>query len=374
MAEYDFRAMLRAFIKEECPGNLINQARRLGWKESKPWCLKLSERGWLAPAWPAEYGGMALNTEKLLAFHDEFDEAGVARWPDLGFVMLGPLLIRFGTELQKQRYLPRILACEDIWCQGYSEPGAGSDLASLRTSAVLQGEEWLINGQKIWTTYAQDSTNIFLLARTNPEAKKQNGISFFLADMDTPGITVRPIRTLSGDEEFCEVFFDNVRIPKSNIVGKIDEGWTVAKALLGLERLMIGSPKLAHVALLRLEDLVRQSGAVEDEAVQANLIKLKLDVSDLISTYRRFVEEIRRGGNPGPEMSILKIWCTETYQRITEQMVEVANEWGVIEGGESTANQVDALGYYFLSRPGTIYAGSNEIQRNILAKHVLNLP
>lgn len=375
MDEQDFRLMLREFIQAECPPELINQARRVRWHEAKEWCKKLSGRGWLAPAWPAEHGGMGLNVEKLIAYHDEFDHAGVARPPDIGIVMLGMLLVRFGTDQQKAYYLPRILACEDVWCQGYSEPGAGSDLASLRTSAVLDGDHWVINGQKIWTTLAQDSTDIFILARTDPAAKKQEGISFFLARMDTPGITVRPIKTLAGDEEFCEVFLDNVRIPKDNIVGAVNDGWTMAKALLGFERLTHGSPKFAQMALLRLETMARKLGVFDEPVFKDTYIRLSLDVEDLAATYSRFAEALKSGGALGPEISILKIWGTEAYQRISEFMIDVAQENGTAVGPTLFGNEpVDPLGYYFLSRPGTIYGGANEIQRNILAKALLQMP
>ena len=375
MEEGEFRKMLRDFIRAECPANLLHQARRVRWAEIKPWSLKLSKKGWLAPAWPVERGGMGLNIEKLVAYQDEFDTAGVARAPDMGIVMLGMLLLKFGSEEQKDYYLPRILSCEDIWCQGYSEPGSGSDLASLRTRAELDGDEWVINGQKIWTTLAQDASNIFLLARTDATVKKQAGITFFLARMDTPGITVRPIRTLSGEEEFCEVFFDNVRIPKDNIVGEPNKGWTMAKALLGFERLTIGSPKMSQLALSRLEALGRETRAFEDPRYLDRYTQLYLDVEDLFATYERFADALKRGDDLGPEMSILKIWGTETYQKITETMMEIAQERGAIsypEDGNST--RVDVLANYFLSRPGTIYGGSNEIQRNIIAKAVLDMP
>lgn len=376
MDEQAFRAMLRDFIAAECPPHLINQARRVRWDEAKDWFLKLSARGWLAPAWPVENGGMGLNVEKMLAYHDEFDSAGVARHPDIGIVMLGMLLVRFGTPEQKAYYLPRILSGEDVWCQGYSEPGAGSDLAALRTSAVLDGDEWVINGQKIWTTLAQDSTDIFILARTDPSArKKQQGISFFLARMDTPGITVRPIKTLAGDEEFCEVFLDDVRVPNDNIVGAVNDGWTMAKALLGFERLTHGSPKFAQMALLRLETMGRELGVLDEPSFAGKYTQLALDVADLTATYARFAETLKNGGALGPEISILKLWGPDLYQRISEFMIDVAQESGTVVGPTLFgAQEVDPLGYYFLSRPTTIYGGASEIQRNILAKSLLGMP
>ncbi len=375
MDEGTFRRMLRDFIAAECPPHLINQARRVRWDEAREWFLKLSGKGWLAPAWPVEHGGMGLNVEKMLAYHDEFDSAGVARHPDIGIVMLGMLLVRFGTEAQKAYYLPRILSGEDIWCQGYSEPGAGSDLAALRTSAVLEGDTWVINGQKIWTTLAQDSTDIFILARTDPAAKKQQGISFFLARMDAPGITVRPIKTLAGDEEFCEVFLDNVLVPKDNIVGAVNDGWTMAKALLGFERLTHGSPKFAQMALLRLEAMAKALGVFRDPAFAETYSRLALDVADLTATYARFAETLKTGGALGPEISILKLWGPDLYQRISEFMMDVAQEHGTAVGPTALGgDHFDPLGYYFLSRPTTIYGGASEIQRNILAKSLLGMP
>ena len=371
----DFRRMVRDFVRAECPPGMIHQARRVHWREAKDWCLKLAAKGWSAPAWPVEHGGMGLDIEKLLAFQDEFDRAGVARHPDIGLSMLGPLLIRFGGVEQKAHYLPRIASFQDLWCQGYSEPGAGSDLAALRTSEVRDGEHWVINGQKIWTTLAQDATDIFLLARTDPQARKQAGISFFLARMDTPGITVRPIRTLAGDEEFCEVFLDEVRVPAQNIVGAVNEGWAMAKALLGFERLMHGSPKFAQLALFRLEAMARATGRFADPVFVETFTRLSLDVADLAATYARFADALKSGRALGPEVSILKIWGAETAQRITEAMLDAAEERGAFRGASDFgAAQVDPLGHYFLSRPGTIYGGSSEIQRNILAKAVLGLP
>ncbi|MFC4272638.1 acyl-CoA dehydrogenase [Sneathiella chungangensis] len=375
MPDEEFRDMLRNFIEKECPASLRYQGRRVRWKEIKPWTLKLSKKGWLAPAWPVEHGGMGLDIEKMVAYHDIFDSAGVSRAPDMGIVMIGMLLIRFGSDAQKKYYLPRILACEDIWCQGYSEPGSGSDLASLRTKAILDGDHWVVNGQKIWTTVAQDATDIFMLVRTDPTAKKQEGISFLLARMDTPGITVRPIRTLGGEEEFCEVFFDDVRIPKENIVGNINEGWTMAKTLLGFERLTIGSPKFAMIAFGSLKELAREKGLFDDPVFVNDFIKLKMDIDDHVGTYRRYADALKHGGSLGPEMSILKIVSSELYQRVTELMLEVAGEQGPHLGPSNFGNaSIDPLGYYFFSRPGTIYAGSNEIQRNILAKAVLEMP
>jgi hypothetical protein len=232
LSDDEFRAVVRRFVEEHYPPELRNPQRRLHWRDNRPWYMILAEHGWLAPGWPREHGGLGLSAAKHLIFIEEFERHGCARVSDMGVIMLGPLLIRHGTPAQKDRFLPRILAGEDIWCQGYSEPNAGSDLASLRTEAVLDGDHWVVNGQKIWTTLANDANWIFMLVRTDKAAKKQDGISFLLVPMDSPGITVRPIVNLDQHDEFCEVFFDNVRVPKENLVGEVNKGWTVAKALL----------------------------------------------------------------------------------------------------------------------------------------------
>ncbi len=375
MSDADFRKMVRDFVEAECPAEIRHLPRRIRWHEVKPWSQKLSKRGWIAPQWPKEYGGMGMSVSKQIAYAEEIDALGVPRAPDMGIVMLGPLLIRYGSEEQKQRYLPRIVACEDVWCQGYSEPNAGSDLASLRLEAVLDGDHWVVNGQKTWTTLAQDANWIFLLVRTDKTAKKQEGISFLLVDLATPGVTRRPIMTLGGHEEFCETFFDNVRVPKENIVGEINQGWTMAKALLGFERIFLGSPKLSQVALNRLAMLGRSTGAFEDERFRDKFTQLRLDVADLTETYSRFADILRRGEALGPDVSILKIFATSTYQKITEALVELSAENGSIDEPARYGNEhLDALAHFWLSRPATIYGGSSEVQRNIVAKQVLDLP
>lgn len=371
-----FRAEVRAFFETHYPEHLRFASRRLRWADLKDWHARLYAKGFVAPNWPREHGGMGLSPAKLLIFFEEQERHGVARGRDMGVQMVGPLLIRFGTGEQKSRWLPRILTCEDIWCQGYSEPNAGSDLASLRTSAVLDGDDFLVNGQKIWTTLADDATHMFLLVRTDPHApKKQMGISFLLADMRTRGITIRPITTLTGEAEFCEVFFDNVRVPKDNLVGHLNDGWNMAKALLGFERIFIGSPKLAQYALNRLQALANQKRLFDDPVFSERFTRLELDVADHASLYARFADQLRRGEPLGPHVSMLKIWVTETYQRISELMVQAADGEGAVLGPIQAGNEtVDVLASFYNARPATIYGGSNEIQRNILAKAVLGLP
>ncbi len=369
-----FGRVVREWLEANYPPELRNPPKRLHWRDNKPWYMALAAKGWLAPGWPREHGGMGLSAAKQLIMVDEYERHGVARTNDHGIVMLGPLLIRYGTEAQKARFLPAILAGEHVWCQGYSEPNAGSDLASLATTAVRDGDDWVLDGQKTWTTLAQDANWIFVLARTDRAAKRQEGISFFLVPMDAPGITVRPIVNLDLHDEFCEVFFDGVRVPGDNLVGAVNQGWTMAKALLGFERVMIGSPKQSAYALARLRLLAQRMGVWEDGAFQDGYTRLRLDLADHTALYETYVEILRRGEMLGADVSMLKLHQSELYQRITEAMLEIAAEnAGLLEpiGGNRDLNPA---GLFLQARPVTIYGGSNEIQRNILAKHVLELP
>jgi alkylation response protein AidB-like acyl-CoA dehydrogenase len=376
LSDSDFRAEVRRFFEAEYPEELRFIPHRPKFAEIETWHRKLHEKGWVAPAWPAEHGGMALSAAKLLIFYEEQQRWGVTRGRDMGVQMVGPLIIKFGTSDQKAYWLPRILSCDDIWCQGYSESGAGSDLANLRTSAVADGDDFVINGQKIWTTMAHDATHMFMLVRTDPDApKKQQGISFLLVDMDQPAITVRTIRTLAGEDEFCEVFFDDARTPRANLVGEINRGWTMAKALLSFERIFIGAPSLAQSALNQLETLARSRGSFEDPVFRDRYAEVALDVEDHAALYARFADQVRRGETLGPDVSMLKIWVTETFQKITELMIEVAGPDGGSLGPLQLGNVgVDVLSNFYKARPTTIYGGSNEIQRNILSKAVLDLP
>ena len=369
-----FRALVRRFVTENYPAELRNPPKRLHWRDSKVWYLRLAERGWLAPGWPREHGGMGLSAAKQLIMVEEYERHGVSRSNDHGIVMLGPLLIRYGTEAQKRAFLPKILSGEHIWCQGYSEPNAGSDLAGLGTMAVRDGEHWVLNGQKTWTTLANDANWMFMLARTDRSARKQSGISFFLVPMDAPGITVRPIVNLDMHDEFCEVFFDDVRVPAENLVGAENEGWTMAKALLGFERVMIGSPKQSSYALGRLRVLAQRMGVFEAAAFQDAYTRLRLDLADHAALYETYLELLRRGELPGADVSLLKLHQTELHQRITDLMLEIAGEnAGLLEPMEGN-RELHPAGLFLQARPVTIYGGTNEIQRNILAKHVLDLP
>jgi hypothetical protein len=369
-----FRRLVRDFLKEHFPEELRETPKRLHWSEVKGWYMTLSRHGWLAPGWPAEFGGMGLSASKQLIYTEEFENYGVARTPDHGIMLLGPLLIRYGSPEQQQYFLPRILEGKDIWCQGYSEPNSGSDLASVRTEAVLDGDEWVINGQKIWTTLATDADWIFMLVRTDKSAKKQAGISFLLVPMDIPGVTVRPILNLDLHDELCEVFFDNVRVPKANLVGEMNAGWTMAKALLGFERIFLGSPKQSANALTRLSLLAEHLGIAEDPIFIDTFTRLRLDLEDHKLLFGVFAERLRRGETLGADVSLLKVHQTELFKRITDYMLEISGEYsGLLEPIEGNRN-FNASGLFMQARPATIYGGSSEIQRNILAKTVLGLP
>lgn len=379
MPESDFRRMVRAFLQQRYPQQLRYLSHRARWSEMRDWYLTLSAQGWIAPAWPQAHGGMGLPADKLIAWIEELEQYGVARAPDQGIVMIGPLLIQHGTTEQQQRFLPRILSGEHVWCQGYSEPNAGSDLAGLRTEAMpardAQGEHFIVNGQKIWTTLAQDANHIFMLVRTDKDARKQEGISFLLCDLRTPGITIRPIHTLAGEPEFCEVFFDNVRVPAENLVGKLHGGWTIAKALLGFERIFLGSPKQSQYALGQLARLAQARRLFADPVFAQRFAALRLDVLDLSAAYTGFANSVRAGKPLPASVSLLKIWASETYHRIGALLVEAGEEQGAVAGDQVLDGQTfNVLSPLIGSTAAMIYGGTNEIQRNILARQVLDLP
>lgn len=375
MPEVDFRYMVRAFFSRYYPEHRRYMPYRQTWAESKDWYMTLSRLGWLAPAWPRQYGGMGLPADKLIAYIEESEAYGVARPPDQGLVMIGPILMRFGTEEQRERFLPKVLAGEHVWTQGYSEPDAGSDLAAIRTEAVIDSNDFVVNGQKTWTTWGMDGTHMFMLVRTDKSVKKQAGISFLLVDLKTPGITVRPIRNIADEQEFCEVFFDNVRVPRSNLVGELNHGWTVAKALLGFERLFTGSPKHSQHTLHQVEKLARQRGLFSDPNFVARLCELQLDTLDLGAAYAGFADMAKRGEPIPASISMLKIWSTETYERLALLLIESADEYGGLRDHSKTAEiDLHVVAPLFNALGAKIFAGSNEIQRNILAKAVLDLP
>lgn len=369
-----FRAEVRQWIEANYPPELRSPAKRLHLSENWPWYKALADKGWLCPSWPKEHGGMGLSADKQLIMIEEFERHGCARLNDHGITMLGPLLIRYGTDAQRAEFLPKILTGEHIWCQGYSEPGAGSDLASLRTRADREGDEWVINGQKIWTTMANDANWIFMLVRTASMKRKQDGISFLLVPMDAPGVTVKPILNLERHDEFCEVFFDDVRIPAANLVGEENKGWSMAKALLGFERVFIGSPRQADFAFSRLLELGRHCGLENDPVFQDACSVFMLDLENHKALFEEFVQVISEGRPAGPEVSLLKISQSELFDRITTYMLEVAAEQGAWVEDLDPETRLNPSALFLQARAGTIYAGSSEIQRNILAKSVLGMP
>jgi alkylation response protein AidB-like acyl-CoA dehydrogenase len=375
LSDEEFRRVARAFFAAHVPQHLRYLSRRPRWSEVKEWYLAMSRHGWLVPAWPREWGGMGLSQSKVLVYLEELERSGAPRVMDQGLMNIGPLLIARGTDEQRRRFLPQILSGEHTWCQGYSEPNAGSDLASLRTEARVEGDEFVINGSKIWTSVAFDASHMFALVRTDKTVKKQAGISFVMIDMRQPGVTVRPIRNIAGHEELCEVFLDNVRTPVGNMVGGLNEGWNVAKALLGFERIWSGSPRQSMLALLRLQKLAQASGKLADPVFADKLTQVTMDVLDAASAYERFAQIMRTGGSFGFEVSMLKIWATETCQRVTELMVEAAGDLGGLIGDVDVDGEaVDTLYPFLECRAFTIYGGSSQVQRNILAKNVLDLP
>lgn len=377
LSDQEFRHIFSSWVVENCPEKfLFMRKQRPLYEEIKVWYQALADKGWLSPLWPQEYGGMGLNPSKHLVYVEELARLGTPRIPDHGIGLTGPLLLQYGTEEQKQFFLPKILSGEHIWCQGYSEPGAGSDLASLRTSAVRDGDDYIINGQKIWTTLAHCANWILLLVRTDRNTSKpQQGISVLLAPLDLPGITVRPIPNLREEADFCEVFFDDVRVPVSELVGEENQGWTLAKSVLSHERIFLGAPTRPEYALSRLQALAEARGSFEDPAFVSRFAKLRLDVYDLRSAFERFADVLRQGGELGADVSVLKLFNTELYQRITEEMMVIAGEEARFEDDLDAGHiSVDATNLYLDSRAPAIFGGSNEIQRNIMAKAILRLP
>lgn len=372
----EFRAQVRNFVETHYPAELRFLSRRPRWHEIRPWIMSLVRRGWAAPHWPVEYGGMGLSVSKLLIYMEELDRFGVARQflGEHGTTQLGPIIMRYGSDEQRQTWLPPMVRYETIWCQGYSEPNAGSDLASVATQATQQGDEFVIDGRKIWTSAAMDATHMYLLARTSKSAKKQQGISFFLLDLDQPAVQIRGIRNIAGSTEFCEVTLDGARTPAANLIGGIDQGWAVAKGLLGFERLNSGSPRRAAFAFNRLEALGRERSLFSDPHFADKYVQFYLDMLDLKAMYSYFAGCMGRGETLGPDLSVLKILSSETNQRITEYALNAAGELGLDASGEIGDGRVDAINPFLVARNVTIGAGTTEIQRNIVAAQVLNLP
>jgi len=388
-----FRDEVRAFLDAKLPKDVagkVKTGKRLTKDDQLRWMGALSEQGWLGVNWPTEYGGTGWDPVRRHIFDEECALAGGPRILSFGVFMVAPVIMKFGNQAQKDYYLPRILDLSDWWCQGYSEPGAGSDLASLKTTAVRDGDHYVVNGQKTWTTMGQHANKIFCLVRTDPKADKpQQGISFLLIDMDTPGITVRPIILLDGEHEVNEVFFDDVRVPVENRVGEENDGWTYAKYLLTHERTNIAGVGLSKEALRHLKviagDQVKNGRPLlEDPVFRDRMARVEIDLLALEMTNLRVLAQVQGGGAPGAESSMLKIKGTEVRQAITNlsrtalgpHALPFQSE-ALDEGfngevlGPDYANPVAAQ--YFNMRKLSIFGGSNEIQKNIIAKGSLGL-
>ena len=390
--EEAFRAEVQAFLKDKLPARIANKVKagqRLTKADQDEWHAILNERGWLANHWPEEYGGPGWGAVEKFIFDTECALAGGPRIVPFGVNMLGPVLIKFGNEAQKKYWLPRILSGEDWWCQGYSEPGAGSDLASVKTTAVRQGDHYIVNGQKTWTTQGQHANMIFCLVRTDREAKAQSGISFLLVDMKSPGVELRPIRTLDGDREVNEVFFTDVKVPVDNLVGEENKGWTYAKYLLTYERTGIAGVGFCIAALAKLKVIaakVMKNGKPldQDPLFAARMAQVEIDLENMKTTNLRVIASVAGGGVPGAESSMLKIRGTEIRQEILSLMrravgpyalpfIEEAQYEGYAEEPVGPKEAATAAANYFNYRKLSIFGGSNEIQKNIISKMILGL-
>jgi len=374
--EAAFRTEVRAWVEANLPATLRGRTNRPPPAELMPWYRALSRKGWIAPHWPKEYGGMGATLNQQIIMTEELARVGAPQMPAQGLNHIGPILIEFGTEAQKAKHLPPIIDGSVIWAQGYSEPGAGSDLASLATRATLEGDHFVVQGQKIWTTWGHHSDWMFALVRTDPQAQPRHaGISFLLLDLHSPGIRIRPIRTIAGDDEFSEVFFDNVIVPAENLVGKLNDGWRIANALLGHERLGTSNPQYALIALDRIKTMARATGVMADPAFRDRLAAASINVTALAALFSHAVELTNRRQSLGPDSSIIKIAGSELLQQLNDLMIEAAGSNAVMENPIPTDfGTVDVSTSFLQVRRATIYGGSSEIQRNIVARRVLNLP
>ncbi|WP_445158628.1 acyl-CoA dehydrogenase family protein [Halomonas sp. E14] len=390
--ELAFRDEVRAFLKAELPADIAAKVRlgkQLAKQDHQRWQAILHRRGWYAANWPLEYGGTGWSVVEKHIFEEECAAAGAPRLISFGVNMVAPVIIKFGTPEQKARYLPRILDGSDWWCQGYSEPGAGSDLAAVKTRAVREGDHYIVNGQKTWTTLGQHANGIFCLVRTDPEAKPQAGISFLLIDMASPGISVRPIITLDGAHEVNEVFFDNVHVPVANRVGEENDGWTCAKYLLTHERtgqagIGISKAALAHLKAIAAREVIDGRPALADPLLRQRIAAVEMRLMAVEMSTLRILARAQAGGVPGAESSILKITGSEIRQAISDLARRVlgphalpflADEMQLEHDGELRHADYSAApaAQYLNLRKLSIYGGSNEIQKNILAKAQLGL-
>ncbi len=390
--EIAFRDEVRDFMRTSLPASIrrkMVEGRRLEKDDIVRWQRILNEKGWAVPHWPAEWGGQNWTPVQQYIFQDELQQAPAPAPLPFGVAMVGPVIVAFGNEAQKRRFLPRIANLDDWWCQGFSEPGAGSDLASLKTAAKREGDHYIVNGQKIWTTMAQYADWIFCLVRTDSQGKKQEGITFLLIDMRTKGITVRPIVTIDGGAEVNEVFFDDVQVPVENRIGAENKGWDYAKFLLGNERTGIARVGYSKERIRRIRELAsmtRDGGRpiIEDERFREKLAALEIELKALEMTQLRVVaaERSRDAKKPDPYSSILKIKGAEIQQAVSELLLEIVGPYALPYAPETAGANEPPVGpdwaapiapTYFNWRKISIYGGSNEIQKNIIAKAILGL-
>ncbi len=383
-----FRAEVRAFLADKLPKELADKTRLnkgLSKEDHEFWHAQLNGRGWLAPNWPKRFGGAEWGAVQRHIFEEECALAFAPRVVPFGLAMLGPVLQNFGSEAQKNHWLPRILNGEDWWCQGYSEPGAGSDLAALKTRAIRDGDHYVVTGQKTWTTLGQHANMIFCLVRTDPDAKKQEGISFLLIDMDSPGVEVRPITLIDGGAEVNEVWFTDVRVPVENLVGEENKGWTYAKYLLTHERTNIAGVGFSRAGLdnvKRIAARARSGGRplIENPHFAARVAQVEIDLMAMSTTNLRIISKAAAGQAPGIESSLLKIKGTQIRQEITDLARRAVGPHAMpfasesIEGNAPLPDPLDAgavSASYFNNRKLSIFGGSNEIQREIYAKQMM---
>lgn len=385
-----FRAEVREFLADHLPAELAQKVRlhkELTKAEIEQWHAILNARGWLAGNWPRAFGGAGWTPMQRHIFEEECALAHAPRILPFGVAMLGPVLQKFGSKQQQDRFLPRILDGRDWWCQGYSEPGAGSDLASVRTTARREGDQYIVNGQKTWTTLGQHANWIFCLVRTDPDAKPQEGISFLLIDMTSPGISIRPIVLLDGTPEVNEVFFDNVRVPAENLVGEENKGWTYAKYLLTHERTNIAGVGFATAGLAALKRIARRQVAngrplIENPLFAARIAEVEIDLMAMSTTNLRMLAQAAAGQAPGAESSMLKLKGTQIRQAINDLTRRAVGPWALAFPSEALEaddlppgppEAAAATRSYLNNRKLSIYGGSNEIQRGIIAKSLLGL-
>lgn len=383
--ELEFQKEVRTWFKENLPQNLKEKNMRgemLTREEIIQWQQLLGSAGYLVVSWPPEHGGPDWNATQRYIFDEERAAAGAPVGFSMGIIMLGPVLMAFGTPEQKEKYLPKIVSAEDWWCQGYSEPGAGSDLASLNTQAVLDGDDYVINGTKIWTTYAHHANRCFCLVRTDNDCKKQAGISFILIDdMSAAGVEIKPIVSIDGEHHLNQVFFDNVRVPKENLVGVEGQGWTIAKYLLTHERTTIAGVadsklNLANIKRIARENEVDGKALIDDEQTRLDIARAEINLTQLEFTNFRTLADTAAGRAPGPESSLLKIKGTDTQQELSELKVKMAGYYAFPWHSEGFVGPEDfafATQTYNFLRASTIYGGSTEVQKNVVAKMLLGL-